>query len=355
MPDANFHYDPDEMARVIDALPVDQHITVQNQDGNIYRVNKMRDDDPENPCDCDINLGTMVCWHRNYNLGNIQPKTQPKKWIQEILKEKIKDNPMVLYDYLSNGDKSRETRIIRRNNPDGQGQRWTLFYGSMIDSPNDVFAIDVKDPKDPGEVPSDFLDACVEEMHTSELIDFLNQHDYLFMALYLMDHSGLSISVEDFGDHWDSGQVGWIYTTRKTAENLWGAPWDEHRARQELKEQVREYDKYLRNDYYGISVYEFNPWDSEDPEDANDFELKQIETVFGFGDAQSMEEFVHEIIGPYQIYNYDPKQHTNIIEHRITADWPCVFCGKKSVTGRLVGHAGKFYGTCKNCGAIYHQ
>jgi len=52
-----------------------------------------------------------------------------------------------------------------------------------------------------------------------------------------LDHSGLRISVEPFGDPWDSGQVGFIYATKI------------EQSRQKTKEilisEVEEYDRYL--------------------------------------------------------------------------------------------------------------
>ena len=43
---------------------------------------------------------------------------------------------------------------------------------------------------------------------------------YLMLPLYLYDHSGLAMSTESFSGRaphaeWDSGQVGWIYVSKK--------------------------------------------------------------------------------------------------------------------------------------------
>lgn len=50
-----------------------------------------------NPRD-DDNLGTMVCWHRRYNLGDDQPKDSPQDYLRQIGKDIIM-LPLYLYDH----------------------------------------------------------------------------------------------------------------------------------------------------------------------------------------------------------------------------------------------------------------
>ena len=38
------------------------------------------------------------------------------------------------------------------------------------------------------------------------------------MPLYLYEHSGITISLTDFKDRWDSGQVGWVYIDKETMD-----------------------------------------------------------------------------------------------------------------------------------------
>lgn len=76
------------------------------------------------------------------------------------------------------------------------------------------------------------------------------------LPLYLLDHSGISISTRGFGDRWDSGQVGWVYVTHeKIIKDFNLNPWDAIEetiplALKVLKSEVEEYDKYLRGDVY---------------------------------------------------------------------------------------------------------
>lgn len=75
--------------------------------------------------------------------------------------------------------------------------------------------------------------------------------------LYLYDHSGISIRIgawHGLAQHaqWDSGQVGFIYTTKESLE-AYGIT-DELTAVTGLGHEVEEYDRYLRGDVYGYLI-----------------------------------------------------------------------------------------------------
>ena len=61
-----------------------------------YRLKIEHDCDPQSPREWD-NLGTMVCWHRNYNLGDEQPSEDPQEYI-DALAPHI-SLPLYLYDH----------------------------------------------------------------------------------------------------------------------------------------------------------------------------------------------------------------------------------------------------------------
>jgi len=91
------------------------------------------------------------------------------------------------------------------------------------------------------------------------------QHDIVaILPLYLLDHSGLTISTELFPCPWDSGQVGWIYATREAVLTNWQAKKVtaalKAKALEVLVAEVAEYNQYLSGDVWGYEVY-----DDEDP------------------------------------------------------------------------------------------
>jgi len=75
--------------------------------------------------------------------------------------------------------------------------------------------------------------------------------------LYLYDHSGITISAEPFSCPWDSGQIGFIYTTSKRIREQF-----KHKKLcdiaddiiQQLLSEVKIYDQYLTGDIYGYMI-----------------------------------------------------------------------------------------------------
>ena len=64
-----------------------------------YRVSVRYSDnhDCDSPRDWD-NVGTMVCWHGRYNLGDEQPKIGPDEYLEDLPKGTI-TLPLYLYDH----------------------------------------------------------------------------------------------------------------------------------------------------------------------------------------------------------------------------------------------------------------
>lgn len=126
--------------------------------------------EPENPREDFDHMGKMVCWHRNYRLGDKNEFSSPEEFEEYAKAEKL---PLVL-------------------------------------------------------------------------------------PLYLYDHSGLSMSVGGFSCPWDSGQVGWIYVTRKAIlENFMAKKLTKkvlEQAHKVLLAEVEEFDQYLTGQVYGFIV-----------------------------------------------------------------------------------------------------
>ena len=82
------------------------------------------------------------------------------------------------------------------------------------------------------------------------------------MPLYLLDHSGLAISIHDFKDPWDSGQVGYVYILKETLKEHGMADdigsYDVCRTM--IETEVDEYDNWLRGipQYYAFNITDQN-------------------------------------------------------------------------------------------------
>lgn len=112
----------------------------------------------------------------------------------------------------------------------------------------------------------------------NELTDWLkeqeDQGDKVFCRpLFLLDHSGISISTHDFNDRWDSGCVGAVYVLKSGLEKAGFTFKDnwENVAKGIVEDEVEYYDQYLRGEVYGYRLYEM---------DGND--LNEADSCWGF-------------------------------------------------------------------------
>lgn len=83
--------------------------------------------------------------------------------------------------------------------------------------------------------------------------------------LYLYDHSGITMSTSPFSCAWDSGQIGWIYATRKNVR-------EHYRVKRVTKQiiekvervilaEVKEYNAFLTGEIYECCVYKIDVCD----------------------------------------------------------------------------------------------
>lgn len=74
----------------------------------------------------------------------------------------------------------------------------------------------------------------------------------VILPVYMLDHSGITLSTGPFSCPWDSGQVGIIYVTpdRLKAESI-----DWSRAEEILKSEIVEYDQYVKGEIYCFRTY----------------------------------------------------------------------------------------------------
>ena len=85
----------------------------------------------------------------------------------------------------------------------------------------------------------------------------------VILPLYLIDHSGLSMSVTPFGCPWDSGQVGFIYATQQAILQEYGKKRLTARLKQRVEQAlVSEVDVYHR--YLSGDVWEYALFDEDD-------------------------------------------------------------------------------------------
>lgn len=170
---------------------------MKDDDGKEYLLTVERDDYASNPRE-EYNLCTMVCWHRNYNLGDKHPYDDVDELLERLCYE-----------------------VLHKENEEVYGLNW-------------------KDK--------------IKMLDESNLI--------LIKAINMYEHGGITVSTSDgypYNDRWDAGIVGFIYVTKKkifeeccdiTEEN-----WKE-RADQYLEGEMEVYDQYLQGECYRYTLEE---------------------------------------------------------------------------------------------------
>lgn len=165
-----------------------------------YTIKVYPDSDyPFNPREeCD-NLGIMATWHRNYNLGDIQPKDEPAYYIASLLWDRGALNDNQLDDYYNN---------------------------------------DIDDT----------------------LLKKFSQY-FIWLPIYAYEHSGITISTSrsyPYNDRWDSGQLGFIYVDKIKVkkEYNWKCLTGQRIGKiiSYLRSEVDNYDDYLTGNVYGFTI-----------------------------------------------------------------------------------------------------
>lgn len=171
------------------------------------------DEYPESPREWE-NFGHMACWHRRYNLGDEQPTCDPSEWMESLFEENED------YRLAAGAMRRKLARLLAKDRKASKAEATRWFRRTM-----------------------------------SELTDRL---DYIFLPLYLLDHSGLWMNCTGFSycdpGNWDSGQVGWIYAAPVDIVAEYGAITPETKAKA-IKLMMQEVETY--SDYLSGNVHEY--------------------------------------------------------------------------------------------------
>jgi hypothetical protein len=156
--------------------------------------------------------GVMVCWHKKYRLGHVQPKGSP----EEFMREKLID---WYHTYLTSNRKFKA---------------------------------------------QDYHDYCctVEDMNMAELTVEFEKH-HVSVPLFFLDHSSQHIKAGSKGsgwDSWDSGCVGFMYMTQDQVFDHFG--FNAKRLNKKLREEaiqhmiteVEDYNTYLQQEVYRYRI-----------------------------------------------------------------------------------------------------
>ena len=232
--------------------------------GELVRVHIEQDTTPENPrYDWDGNIGHMMCWHRNYQLGDYKENSYSDNldFLNNLLRARVSESTIL------NFVKNHRAANFLTLDYDRHRKVWVLGQELRHEIPN--FRVIEENEKKEW-----LVDAVIDALLQADKWRLLERHaGIVYLPLFLYDHSGITMNVDGFNDPWDSGQVGYIYTDKKTImQNVGGyyvgnnvdgrfvktteRNWKKV-AYHDMESEVSIYDQYLTGQVYGIITEEF--------------------------------------------------------------------------------------------------
>lgn len=99
-------------------------------------------------------------------------------------------------------------------------------------------------------------------MNHRQLLRIAESKDIVALPIFMLDHSGITISTKRFACPWDSGQVGFIFVTKEKLRQEFGyknvTAKRATKARLNLSNEVDTYDLFIRGEVYGYEVTDKN-------------------------------------------------------------------------------------------------
>ena len=170
-----------------------------------FRIIIEQDGNSENPRSWD-NIGTMVCFHSRYDLGDKHNYSDASDFLEDLIRDTFKPAYSELF-------------LVKTEN----------------ESRNESGSFNLRD----------YHNALISKLEKTHVI----------LPLYLYDHSGITMNTTGFSCRWDSGQVGWIYVTLdKMKEETSHKMKIKDHARRILQGEVSTFDDYLTGNVYGFRV-----------------------------------------------------------------------------------------------------
>lgn len=263
----------------------------KDSNGKIYRIHVEQDDEPLNPrTDWDGHVGHMMCWWNRYSLGDKNDFKEPEAFLNDLVRHHVSENKII--NFVKSGKTSNGLELKYNRHK----KTWELWgYWKHWWTGNEVHHGVIADYE-----PIDWLiDDIVDSLTMEDKWKLLEREGFYYLPLYIYEHSGITMNVGGFSCPWDSGQAGWIYTTKeeifkcggkiKSSKGNWikvtDRNWKEA-ARNWLEGEVEDYDMYLQNECYGYIIdklLEDDEWD------------EHIDSCWGFYSKKWGDDLIKEI------------------------------------------------------------
>lgn len=216
----------------------------RDKDDHFHRLQVKLDNMPWNPrTDMDGNIGTMFCMHRTYILGDDTDYKDLDGLKRAVFREL--NIPMrKIHEYVKSGNANMDLKYNRHN------RSWEIWGAYSFMGMIEKYNLILSDPD------LEMLEDELMEGITIKDLQAIAGKELIILPLYLYDHSGLTMNTSGFICPWDSGQIGYIWTTIERVKAIRGgkrrtkSQWVQL-ARINLESEVKLYDQYLRGEVYG--------------------------------------------------------------------------------------------------------
>lgn len=199
------------------------------------------DDEPFDPRKDFSNLSTFYCWHSNYNLGDHHDYKSKDDLLEHLVYQSA--SPEEVVRAVQEG----KLEGLKITESDGYN---LLSYDNIVKVWFEVLAEGKEDVVD-------LFPAIISEMRTKDLLH-LAEKSAVIEPLYLMDHSGISMSTSPYSCPWDSGQVGFAVITHEEIIQEFGEVTKDTltQAKANIEGEVSDYDLYLTGEVYYYQYHE---------------------------------------------------------------------------------------------------
>ena len=242
---------------------------------NTFRYIAEYDDFAESPRDWD-NLGTMVCWHNRYTLGDEQPPFDPAEYRLRLIKDDVIID-MMTANYVETWDDVLDMMRLYLKNCIHNARMGYIRRSEVTTELAHYKHARAKSHKH--NTPMDYA---------RELFD----SKYIHLPLYLYDHGGVCMSTGGFSCPWDSGQVGFIYTPIDKALEWVGhkerTTDTDKRTHATFVAEVETYSQFLEGQVYRITIEQAGDSNINDSDSCGGFFGSDPDTNGMIGNFDSM-------------------------------------------------------------------
>lgn len=219
-----------------------------------FNINWYYDNDPQNPRTDWDNLGHMICWHRRYSLGDKHNYSDVDSFMSILISEHVSHER--LREYLLSKKGNVWLEYIEHSPEDVKRYecKARVALGITDDYDDDYWECE---PDEKDRIIDMAVDQAPLEYLTPDDVAELLEDELVIMPVSIYDHSGVSIWLGSPTCMWDSGQVGFMYLTKKDALRELGNCTEENwkeRAMECMEAEMEVYNCYISGDVYGFVI-----------------------------------------------------------------------------------------------------